>query len=60
MRIYMLLCRAIHLAAKGGANVRIPWQVAAEGKGYMEDRRPCANINPYAVLAKIIETVMEG
>ena len=56
----MLLCRAIHLAAKGGANVRIPWQVAAEGKGYMEDRRPCANINPYAVLAKIIETVMEG
>ncbi len=43
-----------------GASVRVPWQVAANGKGYLEDRRPCANINPYVVEAKIIETVMEG
>ncbi|MDP3698911.1 MAG: glutamine synthetase beta-grasp domain-containing protein [Nanoarchaeota archaeon] len=43
-----------------GASIRIPWQVAVDGKGYMEDRRPCANMNPYVVLAKIMETVMEG
>ncbi|MEK6900266.1 MAG: glutamine synthetase [Nanoarchaeota archaeon] len=43
-----------------GASVRIPWQVAAKGKGYLEDRRPCANMDPYAIEAKIIETVMEG
>lgn len=43
-----------------GASVRIPWQVAVEGKGYLEDRRPCANMDPYTVEAKIIETVMEG
>lgn len=43
-----------------GASIRIPWQVPVAGKGYMEDRRPCANMNPYVVLAKIMETVMEG
>ncbi len=43
-----------------GASVRIPWQVAAEGKGYLEDRRPCANMDPYTVEARIIKTVMEG
>ncbi|HLD40191.1 MAG TPA: glutamine synthetase [Candidatus Nanoarchaeia archaeon] len=43
-----------------GASVRIPWQVAVKGKGYMEDRRPCANMDPYVVEAKLIETIMEG
>ncbi len=43
-----------------GASIRIPWQVAKDGKGYLEDRRPCANMDPYVVEAKIIETVMEG
>ncbi len=41
-----------------GASIRIPWQVAAEGRGYIEDRRPCANIDPYVVFAKIMETMM--
>jgi len=41
-----------------GASIRIPWQVDADKKGYMEDRRPCANIDPYVVEAKIMETVM--
>lgn len=40
-----------------GASIRIPWQVARDGKGYMEDRRPCANIDPYVVLEKIMRTV---
>jgi glutamine synthetase len=40
-----------------GASVRIPWQVEKEGKGYIEDRRPCANIDPYTVTRLIMETV---
>jgi glutamine synthetase len=36
--------------------VRIPWHVAKAKKGYIEDRRPAANMNPYIVTAKIIET----
>jgi len=39
-----------------GASIRIPWQVDVEKKGYMEDRRPCANIDPHVVMAKIMET----
>ena len=40
-----------------GASVRIPWQVAAEKKGYIEDRRPCANMDPYVVTRLITTTV---
>jgi len=40
-----------------GASIRVPWQVVEDGKGYLEDRRPCANIDPYVVCAKIMETV---
>jgi glutamine synthetase len=40
-----------------GASVRIPWQTAREGKGYLEDRRPNANADPYTVAAKITNTV---
>lgn len=40
-----------------GASVRIPWQVAAEGKGYIEDRRPNANVDPYVATRLIMETV---
>jgi len=32
-----------------GASVRIPWQVEVDGKGYIEDRRPNANMDPYVV-----------
>jgi glutamine synthetase len=39
-----------------GASVRIPWQVAAEGKGYIEDRRPNANMDPYVVTQMLIST----
>lgn len=39
-----------------GASIRIPWQVDKDKKGYMEDRRPCANIDPHVVMAKIMET----
>ena len=40
-----------------GASVRIPWQVARDGKGYIEDRRPNANMDPYKVTELIIKTV---
>jgi len=40
-----------------GASVRIPWQVAVDKKGYIEDRRPNANCDPYLVTRLITETV---
>ena len=40
-----------------GASVRIPWQVAQDQKGYIEDRRPNANADPYVVTRLIIDTV---
>jgi glutamine synthetase len=39
-----------------GASVRIPWQVEVDGKGYIEDRRPNANMDPYKVTRVLINT----
>jgi glutamine synthetase len=39
------------------ASIRIPWQVAKDGKGYIEDRRPNANCDPYVVARLITNTV---
>ena len=39
-----------------GASIRIPMQTANEGYGYLEDRRPAANMDPYKVCAMLIET----
>ena len=32
-----------------GASIRIPWQVEVDKKGYLEDRRPNANADPYVI-----------
>ncbi len=40
-----------------GASIRIPWQVAQDQKGYIEDRRPNANADPYVVTALMTNTV---
>ena len=40
-----------------GASIRIPWQVAKDRKGYIEDRRPCANVDPYVATRLITNTV---
>jgi glutamine synthetase len=40
-----------------GASVRIPWQVSRDQKGYVEDRRPNANADPYVVTHLITQTV---
>lgn len=40
-----------------GASIRIPRPVALKGYGYLEDRRPGANANPYEVAAILVETI---
>ena len=40
-----------------GASIRIPWQVEKNGCGYLEDRRPSSNCDPYKVSKKLIETI---
>jgi glutamine synthetase len=40
-----------------GASIRIPMATSQEGKGYFEDRRPAANMDPYQVCAALIETI---
>ena len=40
-----------------GASVRVPWQVARDGMGYLEDRRPSANCDPYLVAWRMIKTI---
>jgi len=44
--------------ANRGASIRIPRQVAAQGFGYLEDRRPASNIDPYRVTSIIVETTL--
>ena len=39
-----------------GASIRIPWQVAQDKKGYLEDRRPNGNMDPYVVARLITDT----
>jgi glutamine synthetase len=46
--------------ADRGASVRIPRKVKEEGAGYFEDRRPCANIDPYKVLYSLISSVKKS
>jgi glutamine synthetase len=41
-----------------GASIRIPNSVAALGYGYIEDRRPGANCDPYEVSARLVKTYM--
>lgn len=52
----------IHTFSSGvahrGASIRIPRQCAEDGKGYMEDRRPSSNCDPYSVTEAIVRTVV--
>ena len=43
--------------ADRGASIRIPKSVAQDGYGYLEDRRPGANADPYEVSAILLETI---
>ncbi|MEZ4704906.1 MAG: glutamine synthetase beta-grasp domain-containing protein [Bdellovibrionota bacterium] len=42
-----------------GASIRIPLAVERQGYGYLEDRRPGANADPYVVAARILKTICE-
>jgi glutamine synthetase len=46
--------------ADRGASIRIPRPVSEAGCGYLEDRRPGANCDPYVVCLRLIETVCLG
>jgi glutamine synthetase len=39
-----------------GASIRIPMATANAGRGYLEDRRPAANLDPYQIATALIET----
>jgi len=39
-----------------GASIRIPMDVANDKKGYLEDRRPASNVDPYKACAALIDT----
>jgi len=45
--------------ADRGASIRIPREAEKNGKGYMEDRRPAANADPYRVTNRIMLTTGE-
>jgi len=40
-----------------GASIRIPPRTAKENRGYLEDRRPAANIDPYRAITRLMKTV---
>ncbi|HVL87753.1 MAG TPA: glutamine synthetase GlnII [Candidatus Thermoplasmatota archaeon] len=43
-----------------GASIRIPLATVKNGCGYLEDRRPAANMDPYRVTRLLLETVVLG
>ncbi|BFZ20692.1 hypothetical protein BsWGS_23731 [Bradybaena similaris] len=40
------------------ATIRIPRQVADEGKGFLEDRRPASNFDPYIITDALVRTIV--
>ena len=40
-----------------GASIRVPLQTSQEWKGYVEDRRPASNADPYRIVSVISETL---
>ncbi|KAK3524135.1 hypothetical protein QTP70_018037 [Hemibagrus guttatus] len=44
--------------ASRGVSIRIPLNVSQDKRGYLEDRRPAANCDPYAVTSAIARTCL--
>mgnify|MGYP003328423027 FL=1 len=42
-----------------GASIRIPMDVSIEKRGYLEDRRPASNVDPYLACYALIKTTCE-
>ena len=40
-----------------GASIRVPMATSDKGYGYLEDRRPGANVDPYLVAARLLATI---
>jgi glutamine synthetase len=40
-----------------GASIRVPMATSEKGYGYLEDRRPGANVDPYLVAARLLATI---
>lgn len=50
-----------HGVSDRGSSIRIPiTTVRNEWKGYLEDRRPASNADPYLIVARILKTVKEA
>lgn len=47
-----------HGVADRGSSIRIPLPVQLAGKGYLEDRRPAANVDPYVVCRLLIKNTL--
>lgn len=46
--------------ADRGSSIRIPLPVMLQGYGYLEDRRPAANVDPYTVARLLIKTIIKS
>ena len=46
--------------ADRGASIRIPNSTEEDGVGYLEDRRPASNIDPYRALSRMVETLNQA
>lgn len=46
--------------ADRGSSIRIPLPVMLKGYGYLEDRRPAANVDPYTVARLLIKTIIKS
>ncbi|RIQ89810.1 hypothetical protein D2E30_24030, partial [Mycobacteroides abscessus] len=44
--------------ANRGCSIRVGRDTEAKGKGYLEDRRPASNMDPYTVTALLAETTI--
>ncbi len=40
-----------------GASIRVPVATSQDWKGYLEDRRPASNADPYRIVARIMKTL---
>ncbi len=45
--------------ADRGASIRVPNKTQQDGCGYLEDRRPAANADPYVVTNRILKTLLK-
>ena len=41
-----------------GASIRVPQETAKEWKGYVEDRRPGSNADPYKIIKEIVTSLI--